>query len=174
MDLSFVRNQIELKFNEISSLQEIYISGVKAEFENLKTVIDIELEKDLESQFEELEKCRNDISSINQSFNIAVVRLTVSYQELQIKYKKYLDAKRKNLTAEHDGIALSRVLLQWSDMADSAGYDKEKHILDISFKTGGVYRYFDVPYEFYEKLTNRRSFKGFKNELSKFEFKKIE
>ena len=39
----------------------------------------------------------------------------------------------------------------------SVGYDAKKEILEIEFKHGGIYQYYDVPYEIYGDLMNAES-----------------
>lgn len=34
----------------------------------------------------------------------------------------------------------------------SAGYDQAQNLLELEFKTGGIYQYSDVPFEVYEGL----------------------
>jgi len=49
-----------------------------------------------------------------------------------------------------------RSIISSSNLA-SVGYDKEKQILEIEFNHGGVYQYFDVPVEEYERLMSAGS-----------------
>ena len=59
----------------------------------------------------------------------------------------------------------SRVLIQRnmnrksveSSNLESIGYDAENEILEVEFKHGGVYQYFDVPQNVYEELMNASS-----------------
>ena len=39
----------------------------------------------------------------------------------------------------------------------SIGYDAENEILEIEFKHGGIYQYFDVPENVYDELMNADS-----------------
>lgn len=39
-----------------------------------------------------------------------------------------------------------------SDMLVAAGYDRKSHILEVIFRTGGKYRYKNVPWNKYHKL----------------------
>lgn len=44
-----------------------------------------------------------------------------------------------------------------SSNISSIGYDEENEILEIEFKKGEIYQYFDVPYEVYDELMNAES-----------------
>jgi hypothetical protein len=62
-----------------------------------------------------------------------------------------------------------------SSQLKSVGYDAEKRILEIEFKGGGVYQYFDVPAETHKALMEAESMgKYFGKEIrSKFKFAKL-
>ncbi|HEX8250235.1 MAG TPA: KTSC domain-containing protein [Pyrinomonadaceae bacterium] len=44
-----------------------------------------------------------------------------------------------------------------SSNIESIGYDSSDEILEIKFLEGGIYQYFNVPYEKYESLMNASS-----------------
>ncbi len=44
-----------------------------------------------------------------------------------------------------------------SSTVGSVGYDNESKILEIKFKSGSTYQYFDVPQSVYEGLMNAES-----------------
>lgn len=48
---------------------------------------------------------------------------------------------------------MNRQSVESSNLA-SVGYDAENEILEVEFKHGGVYQYFDVPQNVYEELMN--------------------
>lgn len=51
---------------------------------------------------------------------------------------------------------MKRQSVESSNLA-SIGYDEEKQILEIQFKHGGVYQYFEVSKNVYEELMNADS-----------------
>ncbi|RTY84798.1 KTSC domain-containing protein [Flavobacterium sp. ZB4P23] len=51
---------------------------------------------------------------------------------------------------------MKRLSVKSSNLA-SIGYDAENEILEVQFKHGGVYQYFDVPENVYEELMNADS-----------------
>ncbi|RTZ01966.1 KTSC domain-containing protein [Flavobacterium sp. GSP27] len=51
---------------------------------------------------------------------------------------------------------MKRQSVESSNLA-SIGYDAENEILEVQFKHGGVYQYFDVPENVYEELMNADS-----------------
>ena len=51
---------------------------------------------------------------------------------------------------------MERIEVESSNLA-SVGYDAENEILEVEFKHGGIYQYFDVPVEIYEELMNAPS-----------------
>jgi len=44
-----------------------------------------------------------------------------------------------------------------SSNLDSVGYDAENEILEVAFRSGGVYRYFSVPQHVYDGLMSSGS-----------------
>lgn len=51
---------------------------------------------------------------------------------------------------------MKRQSVESSNLA-SVGYNEEKQILEVEFKHGGVYQYFDVPENVYKELMNADS-----------------
>lgn len=51
---------------------------------------------------------------------------------------------------------MERQSVESSNLA-SIGYDAENEILEVEFKHGGVYQYFDVPENVYEELMDADS-----------------
>lgn len=51
---------------------------------------------------------------------------------------------------------MKRQQVESSNLA-SIGYDAENEILEVEFKHGGVYKYFDVPANVFEELMNADS-----------------
>lgn len=51
---------------------------------------------------------------------------------------------------------MKRQSVESSNLA-SVGYDAENEILEVEFKHGGVYQYFDVPENVYKELMNADS-----------------
>ena len=51
---------------------------------------------------------------------------------------------------------MERKSVESSNLA-SIGYDAENEILEVEFKHGGIYQYFDVPENVYEQLLNADS-----------------
>ncbi len=51
---------------------------------------------------------------------------------------------------------MNRQSVESSNLA-SVGYDAENEILEVEFKHGGVYQYFDVPLHVYEELMDADS-----------------
>jgi ATP-dependent DNA helicase RecG len=51
---------------------------------------------------------------------------------------------------------MKRQSVESSNLA-SVGYDAENEIIEVEFKHGGVYQYFDVPENVYEELMNADS-----------------
>lgn len=51
---------------------------------------------------------------------------------------------------------MKRQSVESSNLA-SVGYDAENEILEVEFKHGGVYQYFDGPQNVYEELMNASS-----------------
>lgn len=57
----------------------------------------------------------------------------------------------------------------------SVGYNPLEQVLEIEFRSGGVYQYFQVPFDVYEELLKAES-KGkyfWSNIRNKYEYKKV-
>jgi len=69
---------------------------------------------------------------------------------------------------------MKRQSVESSNLA-SVGYDAENEILEVEFKHGGVYQYFDVPQNVYEELMNASSHGVYfsDNIRNDYEFRKL-
>jgi len=70
---------------------------------------------------------------------------------------------------------MERVSVQSSNL-ESVGYDEETKILEIEFKGGSVYRYYNVPKDIYDELLEAES-KGkyfWRNIRNEFNYKKVD
>lgn len=69
---------------------------------------------------------------------------------------------------------MERTPVESSQLA-SRGYDAEKQILEIEFKGGGIYQYFDFPPEKFKEFTEAESAGRYfgQNIRGKFTFKKL-
>lgn len=69
---------------------------------------------------------------------------------------------------------MNRKSVESSNLA-SIGYDAENEILEVEFKHGGVYQYFDVPLHVYEELMDADSHGVYfsANIRNDYEFRKL-
>lgn len=173
MDLAFIRNQIELKLKEAETLINIYTTGLEKEFASLNSVINKSEQSAIDDLFKELKSISDSINQIEQDFGITVVQLTVLHSEIIKTLKSKVEERTKSRTTTFENVTIERQSLKYSQLADSIGYDKELKIMDIAYSSGSVYRYYNVPSEYFESLKTRNNLKGFKTEIAAFEVKKI-
>jgi len=64
------------------------------------------------------------------------------------------EAEQKTKFSQEPGI--NRVRVKSSNI-HSIGYDEKTKVLQIEFLNGGIYEYYDVPFEIYFKLINAKS-----------------
>jgi hypothetical protein len=69
---------------------------------------------------------------------------------------------------------MERQQVESSNLA-SIGYDAENEILEVEFKHGGVYQYFDVPEYVYEELMDADSHGRYfvRNVKDEYEYQKM-
>lgn len=58
-----------------------------------------------------------------------------------------------------------------SSNINSIGYDILSAILEVEFKDGSIYRYYDVPDYIYKELMNAKSYGQFLSENIKYNFR---
>jgi hypothetical protein len=112
-------------------------------------------------------------TEIEQDFGITVVQLSVLHSDLIKTLKTKVEESIKNRTTTFENVTIVRQSLKYSQLADSIGYDKELKIMDIGYSSGSIYRYYNVPEEYFESLKTRNSLKGFKTEIATYEVKRI-
>jgi hypothetical protein len=174
MDLPFLRNQIELKLSELDSLLSNYNSRLKREFKFFSDVIDDDQRKELKGLLLEIESCKEAAKEIEEEFQITVAQLSLIHTEILKKAKSIAVEYGKNMISTFEDVTITRQPLKYSQFVDSIGYDKVSKSLDVCYNSGSIYRYYNVPEEYFDDLTNRNNFKGFKTEIAKFDSKKIE
>ncbi|WP_433625853.1 KTSC domain-containing protein [Halomicrococcus sp. NG-SE-24] len=71
-------------------------------------------------------------------------------------------------------VARTRTPVASSNLA-SVGYEPEEEVLEIAFRSGGVYRYFDVPDDVYRDLLSARSHGSYfhENVRDQYEYRRI-
>ena len=71
-------------------------------------------------------------------------------------------------------VARTRTPVASSSLA-SVGYEPEEAVLEIAFRSGGVYRYFDVPDEVYRDLLSARSHGSYfhENVRGRYEYRRV-
>jgi hypothetical protein len=173
MDLGFLRNQIELKLKEAETLLSIYNSSLDKEFSSLNKAINESEKSSIDELLNELKSFSDAIIEIQQDFGITVVQLSVLHSDLIKTLKTKVQEITVSRTTTFENVTIVRQSLKYSKFADSIGYDKEFKIMDIGYSSGGIYRYYNVPEEYFESLKTRNNLKGFKTEIAMFEGKQI-
>ena len=173
MELSFIRNQIELKLKETEVLINLYAEGLEKEFSVLDIVIDETQKKEIDGLINQIGSIIEDLDEIEQEFSIVVAQLTTLYPEIHKKYKLKVEELIRSRTSTFENITIIRQALRWRQLADSIGYDKEHKLMDLAYSSGSVYRYYEVPEEYFETLKTRNNLKGFKTEIAEYKSVKI-
>lgn len=173
MDNQFIRQQTISKLEEFKLYYKRYIENVEKETANMALFLSEESKEEMKSVVKDLQHFDEKADEIIDDIQLVSVRLSVLYQEYLNILKTKKAELRAHLTIEHEGITIVRVPLTYSTFASSAGYDVATSTLDIEYSSGHVYRYKNVPKEFYEKMSNIKSMKGLRIELDKYEYIKI-
>jgi hypothetical protein len=173
LDLAFIRNQIELKLKEGDSLLNLYVEGIEKEFKGLVNVIDVSEKESITELVSELKSYSESLKELSFEFGITVAQLAVHYNEIIKSAKAKIEEKNKSRTTTFENVTIIRQELEYSQLADSVGYDQENKLMDIGYSSGSIYRYYNVPLEYFESLKLRNNLKGFKKEIAIYETKKI-
>lgn len=173
MDLTFIRNQIELKLTEFSALNKLYIEGLEKEFNVFGDAINEEQKKEISDLVDELKSYSENADELLLDFGITYTQLTICYSEIQKVFKHKIEEQRKSRTSTFENITIIRHPLKYSQLVDSVGYNKENMLMDIAYTLGGIYRYYNVTDEYYESIKTRNSLKGLRKEIEVYEVKKI-
>ncbi len=174
MELSEIREKIELNLKEVESLFEEYIKGVKDKTSSLNKNISNDQRNELDNLIDKLKTVSINSKQNKIDFSDLVEEITIKYKEYIKIYLVNFEKKYDKYISTFENIKILRHPLYRSQLAESVGYDKENKLMDIAYKRGGIYRYYDVPEELYLNIYSKSSFKDLKKELSIFEVKKIE
>ena len=58
-----------------------------------------------------------------------------------------------------------------SSVVAAVGYDRDRNVLEVRFRSGRIYHYFDVPQELFEELLGAPSVGQFFNEVVRPRFR---
>ena len=173
MDPSFVRQQMQAKVEEFRLYLAKYLENAEREKQNMSAFLRKEEMKEFENLIANLQKFDRDAISIYDEIDLIAIRFGVLYEIYNQRLEETTAAKQKALIAEYEGITIRREPMKHSSFVKSAGYHPEHKLLDIEFDGGKVYRYRDVPIEFYEKMRSKNSLKDLNKELKAFAFERI-
>ena len=174
MDLIFTRNQIEMKLMELNQLFNIYIDGVENQMLPIQSLLEKKETTELKRNISQIKETRDLIKENGREFELLVIELQTLYSTKMTQVKLILEEHEKNRTLTFEGITIIRNSLAYSLLAQSIGYDHETRTMDIEFTQGTVYRYYDVPLDYYQTVLSRNNLKGFKEEIAQFKFIKIQ
>ena len=173
MDTAFIRNQMIAKLKEFEFYNNLYQEAIQKEKDKLLAIHTQEELDEFIEVTQELKDFNDTTNEIIQDIDIIVTRLCVSHKNIMERLGKVVQEHKDENTTGFDGVIITREKLQYSTFAKSAGFNKEKGLMDIEFVNGNVYRYENVPNDFFEKIHSRNSLKGVNVELGKFLSKKI-
>lgn len=173
MDLSFIRQQMQLKLEEFKALNSLYVEGAQKERRIMIKYLSEDEVKQFDEILEDLKGFSSTTDEISNDFEIAVAFLVILFQDFSKRHHEELTKERERLTFSYDGVTITREPLAFSSFALSAGYNEDLKIMDIEFGSGKIYRYLNVPLEFYDTIKLRRSMRGTSKELNQFEFIKL-
>ncbi|MBZ0243887.1 MAG: KTSC domain-containing protein [Bacteroidales bacterium] len=133
-----------------------------------------------EKEKKSLHTIAKDIRALGQAatemmseIELNTVLLTKLHEDFTEKLKQKIADSNAALTITHEGISITRQQLRHSNFVASAGYNEKAEMMDIEFNTGKVYRYKNVPSEFFASVETRSSLKGLRADLNAFEYEQI-
>lgn len=174
MELSTIRQQIEIKQFELRNLVEKYIEELDFQIKQFTPVIDKESKVEIKSFNEALNEISETYRELEIDFTAQTTLFKEIYMSLYSKAEEHLKNIREKMTVNHEGISITRQQLKYSTVVLSAGYDKTNRIMDLEYKSGGIYRYYEVPEEFVETMLTRSSIRNLKKEIEVFRYVKIQ
>lgn len=170
MDRSFIRMQMLAKLEEFCFYSEKYLKELNKE----RKVIGVELTEEELKEFDDMTQqifnFKHSSSEIIDEIDVIAIRLKSLYEEYVKRHNSKVIEYKNKYSFEYEGVTIKRKPLQYSTFAISLGYDADTQLMDIEFKGGKIYRYKNVPEEFYLKASVKNSLRDLKQELSNFEF----
>lgn len=173
MDPSFVRQQMQAKIEEFRLYLAKYLENADREKHTMSPFLKKEEMKEFDNLLANLKKFDRDAIHIYDEIDLIAIRFGVLYEIYNERLNERTTSRNTVLMSDHEGITIRREPLKYSSFVKSAGYHPEHRLLDIEFDGGKVYRYRNVPVEFYEKMQTRYSLKDLNNWLKAFEFERI-
>lgn len=88
MKLTFMRNQIELKFKELQMLTGIYAKGVGVEMDGFEAVTNEIEQVEMEQLLDELDELHEDIGEMLTDFEVKVSQLRKLYNSFLPRFRQ--------------------------------------------------------------------------------------
>lgn len=88
MKLTFMRNQIELKFKELQMLVDTYAKGVGTEMDGFEAVTNEVERVNMDSLLDDLEEMQNQVEELFTEFDVTVSQLTKLYNSYLPRFRQ--------------------------------------------------------------------------------------
>jgi len=169
MENKFICQQAIAKLEEFKLYYKMYIENVKKESEIMQPLLSVELKQEIKDGILDIDEMDATADELISEIEIASSRITAVFNEYWNKLKKRQEDYIDQMTFEFDGVKIYRTPLKFSTFAISVGYDVTTNTLDIEYPTGHIYRYKNIPQDFYNSITINNIEKGLKTELESYE-----
>jgi len=173
MEPNFIRNQLIAKLEEFLLYHAKYTEHLEKYGESLEKFMSNENIVEYKQLKKEFIDIGPDLAEIPLIIETIATQLTIIHEDTMENANKHFASDKEKLTTDFNGLSITRSLLKHSNLAHSAGYDKTTQTMDIEYNTGKIYRYSQVPEEYYESLKTRSSLKGLRSELNAFEYEQL-
>jgi len=145
MDTFFLRQQMLAKLEEFKLYQELYEENTKPQLVFIRENLDGEHRKDLEQFIVERPDLKQWSEDMIQEINVRTRMLHGFYQHAMEDFKEKNTMSSESLVHTKAGVTVKRHGLSHGSVVTSMGYNSAARVLDVEYKGGKIYRYYNVP-----------------------------
>ena len=145
MDTYYLRQQMLAKLEEFKLYQELYEENTKPQLAFIRENLEVEHRKDLEEFIIERPDLKQWSDDMIQEINVRTKMLHGFYQHAMEDFKEKNNLSTESLVHTHKNVTVKRHRLPHGSVVISIGYNVSARALDVEYKGGKMYRYYDVP-----------------------------
>lgn len=173
MEAAFIRNQMLSKLEEFLIYQGKYHENLLKYGDDRKALLSDKENKSLHTIAKDIRALGQTATEMISEIELNAVMLTTLHEEFNEKLKLKITEINTALTIDYEGVSITRKQLRHSNFVASAGYDEKAEMMDIEFNTGKVYRYKNVPIDFFASIEMRSSLKGLRADLNVYDYEQL-
>lgn len=146
MDTYYLRQQMLARLEEFKLYHKLYEENIQTQLTFMRENLEPVHRKDLEQFLIERPDLNQWSTDMIQEINVRTRMLHGFYQHAVEDFKENAGKNHsEGLVHTYEGVTVQRHVLSHGSVVLSMGYNTRERVLDVEYRGGKLYRYFNVP-----------------------------